>query len=77
MLVVVLVLAGLNNMVKVCNNTWEVTMLEWLLRKNDIPFTVDMNAQDLGIGFPYLLVDGVPLDEERANKWLRGLLTDE
>ena len=64
-------------MVKVCNNTWEVTMLEWLLKLHEIPYTVDMKAQDLGIGFPYLLVDGVPLDEGRANKWIKGLLENE
>lgn len=64
-------------MVKLCNNTWDVTMLEWMLKKNDIQYTLDTKAQDVGIGFPYLQVDGVPLDEERASKWIRGLLTDE
>lgn len=44
---------------------------------NGISYATDANAADIGIGFPYLLVDGVPLDEERAIKWIKGLFENE
>ena len=64
-------------MIKLCNDTWQVTILDWMLMSNGISYATDANAVDIGIGFPYLLVDGVPLDEERAIKWIKGSVENE
>ena len=59
-------------MIKLCVDSLEITMLEWMLKKNDIPYELDRDAPDCGIAYPYLVVDGVPLDADRAMKWIRG-----
>lgn len=58
-------------MIKLCANSLEITMLEWELRVHGIPHLVVVNPPDCGLEFPYLIVDGVPLDEERAMKWIK------
>ena len=64
-------------MVKLCTNTWEISMLEWALKKNDIPYEIDVDAPDCGLDYPYLVVDGVPLDMGRAFKWIEGYVKNE
>ena len=46
-------------------------MLEWMLKQNNIPYQLEDKACDCGLDFPYLIVDGVPLDEDRAMKWIK------
>ena len=48
----------------------QVTMLGWLLEKNNIPYEVSFNKIDNGLTPPYINVDGVPLDFCRAIKWI-------
>ena len=60
-------------MVKLCvKNDLEISMLEWMLKKKDIQYRLIVDAPDCGLDYPYLVVDGVPLDEERAMTWVRG-----
>lgn len=51
----------------------QINMLEWLLITNHIKYQVNVPSYT---GFehmstPYLIVDGVPLDEDRAVKWIK------
>lgn len=48
-----------------------VTLLEQLLVDNNIPFQRSLNVYSHGISAPYLIVDGVPIDETRAKKWIK------
>ena len=59
-------------MIRLCVNDQQVSILEWMLKINEIPYQIEFEAPDCHLGFPYLIVDGVPLDFERAIKWIRG-----
>lgn len=49
----------------------EINMLEWLLIVNHFDYTVKTPQKSThNIGTPYLIVDGVPLDLDRAIKWI-------
>lgn len=48
----------------------QVTMLGWMLEKNNISYEISFNKVDNGIACPYLSVDGVPLDFCRSLKWI-------
>ena len=50
----------------------QMNMLEWLLIINHIEYrtTTPLNRGNHNIGTPYLIVDGVPLDLDRAIKWM-------
>lgn len=48
----------------------QLTMLEMMLMSEDIDFNVSTNQQ-YDMATPYLIVDGVPLDEERSVKWIK------
>ena len=49
----------------------QINMLEWLLIINHIEYEVETPKQSTyNIGTPYLIVDGVPLDLDRAIKWI-------
>lgn len=37
----------------------------------DVEFQYEFEVKSCGIKPPYLVVDGVPLDEERAYKWIK------
>ena len=49
----------------------QVTMLEWLLEKNNIPYDLELNTVNNGLRPPYLVVDGVPIDFNRSIKWIK------
>ena len=50
----------------------QLTILEYLLFINGIDHKIELNTGRFGIQSPYLLVYGVPLDEKRAMRWIRG-----
>lgn len=50
--------------------------LEQLLAKSNIEYQICFNGVDYGISPPYLVVDGVPLDEKRSIKWVKSHLID-
>lgn len=50
------------------------TLLEHGLRSNGIEYEVKFDDGRYGLGAPYLLVDGVPLDELRAWKWINDIV---
>ena len=41
------------------------------LHKANIEYQLTMDLGEYGITPPYLIVDGVPLDETRAYKWVK------
>jgi hypothetical protein len=43
-----------------------------MLRKYKIEYKLEILPPDRGLLYPYLVVDGVPLDYERAVKWIEG-----
>lgn len=49
----------------------DVSDLERELSKTDIEYQLCLDLEYHGIKVPYLIVDGVPLDNERAMKWIR------
>ena len=65
-------------MIKVCvEDGLQVTTLEYEVMRNGIEYRLIENAPDCGLGYPYLIVDGVPLDEERAMTWIKGRCENE
>lgn len=48
----------------------QLTMLQCRLMAANIEYTVAKDDGKYGIPTPYLIVDGTPLDEHRAYKWL-------
>ena len=48
----------------------QMTILEYMLQANRIKYERTLDDCRFGIPTPYLLVYGVPLDEERAMKWI-------
>jgi hypothetical protein len=47
------------------------TLLEHGLKSNGIRYEVKLDDGRYGLDAPYLLVDGVPIDEMRAWKWIK------
>lgn len=45
--------------------------LEKALTEKNIKFQVAVDIYVYGLKAPYLVIDGVPLDEERSWKWLK------
>ena len=50
----------------------QLTILEYLLFTHGIDHEIELNKGRFGIQSPYLTVYGVPLDEKRAIRWVRG-----
>ena len=48
----------------------QVTILEWDLTMAGIEHTLKKDDGKYGFEPPYLIVDGVPLDNEHSVKWL-------
>ena len=48
-----------------------VSSLQKALEKAQIPYQISMDVYSYGITPPYLIVNGVPLDEARAFKWIK------
>lgn len=53
------------------DNIDDESELEKALTEKNIVFQVLFDIYVYGLNPPYILVDGVPLDEERAWKWLK------
>ena len=72
---VALVQAERHNVVKLIldkmDDFEQVSMLEYALIQADIPYEIAVQECDCGIRPPYLVVDGVPLDDNRAMKWIK------
>ena len=49
----------------------QMNILECLLRASGLKYKVEKNPQDIGVPTPYIIVDGVPLDAERAIKYIK------
>lgn len=54
----------------IVNDLHDVSRLELMLATKRIPFVVELASDSEALNPPYLLVDGVPLDETRAIKWM-------
>lgn len=50
----------------------QVSELEQVLREHQLDYEVEINKRNYGIDTPYITVYGVPLDEQRAIKWIKG-----
>lgn len=48
----------------------QISFLEYMLIQTDLHYTIEVNDGRYGLQSPYLLVDGVPLDETRSYKWI-------
>lgn len=51
---------------------FEETALERELQRADISYQLCLDLGHYGFKPPYLVVDGVPLDFNRALKWIKG-----
>jgi hypothetical protein len=51
-------------------NPNQICMLEWELVTNHIQYEIVEASEGCELKPPYLVVDGVPLDMERAQKWI-------
>lgn len=56
----------------VSNNIDQISILENMLIEHNLAYTVEYAKTSFGIGEPYLMVDGVPLDMGRAIKYIEG-----
>ena len=54
----------------------QLTMLEYLLYTHQIEYNIEVDDGKYGLQPPYILVYGVPLDEQRAFRWLTNRLDD-
>ena len=54
----------------VTNDIYDIIPLEQLLLRKDIEYEI-IERNLFSMRPPYLVVDGVPLDTERAIKWVR------
>ena len=52
------------------DDLFQVSMLEYDLLLSNISFQKEENNGSHGLNAPYLVVDGVPLDLERATKYI-------
>ena len=58
-------------MVELYIKPYEVSNLEWMLVAANIEYQLCIDIGNYGITSPYLVVDGVPLDEKRAKIWIK------
>lgn len=49
----------------------QVSMLENMLIQANIDYMIDTEDTKVGIRTPYLVVNGVPMDESKALKWIQ------
>lgn len=49
----------------------QITMLEYALLRSNIDYTKKLDDGRYGIATPYIKVYEVPLDEQRAFKWIK------
>ena len=54
------------------NDINQINILENMLIENNLEYSVEYSKTSIGIGEPYLTVDGVPLDMGRAIKYIEG-----
>lgn len=47
------------------------TELEKMLQKANIEYQIALDMGHYGLKAPYLVVDGVPLDQKRAKIWIK------
>lgn len=59
-----------DNVILVVRDPIEMSFLEYLLQKERIPYDMELSHGKYGIEPPHLIVNGVPLDEERSFKWV-------
>ena len=57
----------------IVNNLEQITILEYLLIKQNIQFFAELegDTNDYGLIPPYMIVDSVPLDFNRSLKWIK------
>ena len=57
----------------IVNNLEQITILEYLLTKQNIQFFAELegDTNDYGLIPPYMIVDSVPLDFNRSLKWIK------
>ena len=55
----------------------QITMLEYELARSDIEYYKALDDGRYGIPTPYIKVYGVPLDEQRAFKWIKEKMNNE
>lgn len=55
----------------VVKNLAQITLLESKLMSSGIDYVFKIDDGKYGLSTPYLLVDNVPLDEQRAFKWIK------
>ena len=60
-----------DNILLVVEDINQLTMLEGALTLANIDYIRVIRDTDYGLGYPYLLVDGTPLDKQRAFKWIK------
>ena len=48
----------------------QVTQLERYLQNKKIKYVLVENKRPIGVNTPYIIVNGAPLDEIRAMKWM-------
>ena len=53
------------------DNFDDASELEQAMKNKGVEFQVAVDIYVYGLRTPYIVVDGVPLDEERAWKWLK------
>lgn len=49
----------------------QLSFLEEALIKSKIEYELSVEEEPIGIKPPYLIVDGVPLSENKAMKWIK------
>lgn len=59
-----------DNVILVVRDPIEMSFLEYLLHKEQIPYDMELSYGKYGIEPPHLIVNGVPLDEERSFAWV-------
>lgn len=60
----------------VVNDSEQITLMEWELIQKKIQYEV-CPCNTFGFNPPYLIVDGVPLDNIRSLLWIEGKMINE
>lgn len=60
-----------NKVILRLNDPDQFTFLEYLLVMANVDYVVEVSDGKYGITPPYLIVNGVPIDEERSLKWVK------
>jgi hypothetical protein len=55
----------------VVNDLEQLTMLEYMLVNANIEYTLELNDGKYSITPPYLIIHGVPIDEQRSLEWIK------